>query len=210
MGSVTSSTFGAMNDGVVAVGERGALAAERIVRRELLAQLRVGHAAPRGARGRAAPTLCVKKRQVLVVAESPRPPCTSSRVVKASRAARCVIGKQRNSFCTRGEIVGLRPWRRPRSACAGTRRACATLGAISGSELHGRGARADHGHALVAQVVVVVPGRRVDDLAAKVVDARMSGRLGRDEIARGQHQHARGDRAACPATCTVQSLSRSS
>ncbi len=51
-------------------------------------------------------------------------------------------------------------------------------GLNGGHDLDGGGARADHGDALAAQVVVVVPAGRVEDLPGEGVDPRYVGDLG--------------------------------
>jgi hypothetical protein len=65
------------------------------------------------------------------------------------------------------------------------------LGLDLGDELDRRGARADRGDALAAQVVVVVPARRVEDLALEVGEAGDVGQLRLDQPAdRGQEEVA--------------------
>ena len=66
-----------------------------------------------------------------------------------------------------------------------------TCGAIDGHHLHGAGAGADHRDALAGELVVVVPARGVEELAAEALEALDVGQRRIDEAADARDDHAR-------------------
>ena len=169
-------------------GEQDPLARDRVRRGQLGPQHRVFHLAVELGQG-----LLLRELHQSGLADQPQRP----RLVAVVDGAAHEVGQRREAGVDRPLAVAeaaIGPRQQPRR-CALEQRQVPDDRRDRGDDLDGARPRADHGHPLAAEIVGVVPPRRVEDLTVELGDAGHVGELGRRQGARREHEHLTGDRA---------------
>ena len=187
---MTRSTCVLLQRPVVVVAQQHSLAAERIVRRQRVAQLLVGDGALEERRrdlGAGGDHRVVGKCRGVVVLEFPDLPARAAcrqRVAPESRQFRCAVWPI---------ILG----NHPRRCALKHRHALGDLRQL-GNHLHPAGAGPDHRHLLARQVDAVIPLRGVHQGAAEVGQAVDVGELWRSEQSGGADDDVGGQCGGVP------------